>query len=766
MPTKVTIEQLEKLLHEMTEQGKELSYDLVKQELAAKNLSIREEDFYKHIYKHHLYDWKMHEAPEKIQAELKAQERIGELEKSLSQVRATLESTEDGILMLTREGKIVNFNQKFVKMFRFPNEILDPRNEPVALQYILDQVVDPQELFQVITRCYDDPTIRGEMGDLHFKDGRIFERYSQPHFAGEQIVGRVWSFRDVTGRRKQDQELRLRERAIQASTSGVLITDSSDQYQIHYVNPAFERLTGYTSEEIMGTDGFSWCKFKNNDPAFHNLRLALRENREDSDSAQIFTKDGKLIWLEINIAPVPNPEGEISNFIWIINDITQRKLMEERLEHQATHDGLTELPNRVLLRDRLQQAVFTAKRTGKLVAIWFLDLDRFKLTNDSLGHDVGDKLLIEIGHRIKSCVRETDTVARLGGDEFVIISTLDKSELEAVPLAKKILKKVSNPVELENRIFNITASIGISIYPKNGEDIETLMKSADIAMYKAKESGRDNFQFFTAEMNERLSKRLMLENDLRKALKNNELMLHYQPLLDVKTGKVSGLEALIRWKHPEKGMIPPLDFIPIAEESGLIIPIGEWVLETACAHHNQWCQIIEQPLHIAINISSQQFSRSDFLKTMEKLMKKIDLVPHSIELELTESILIDESDTIHTTLNRLKEYGFQLVIDDFGTGYSSLSYLRRFPLDKIKVDKSFIDGVEANASDAAIVQTIIAMGHILGLTVLAEGVETEAQLNFLRKFECDEMQGFFFSKPLDEDKITELLKSGRHLPPQ
>lgn len=757
MPRKhATTEQLESAIQQVLSRQEQPTLEVVRQILMTQDLSIKKQDYYRHLYNNHLYDWKKR-APEEVTTERRKQERISELENTLSQVKATLEATADGILMLTREGKLVNWNQKFVNMFRFPNELVETRDEPRIIQHFLDQVVDPQELFDTIARGYNDPSSKGEVSDLAFKDGRVFERYSQPHMVGKEIVGRVWSFRDVTARRKQDEELRLRERAIQASTQGVLITDNATDHTILYANPAFKRITGYSLHETKGQKGFFWCGDNEQEPALHDVRLALKEQREDSVTTPIHRRDGTLYWAEINIAPVPNAQGEVTHFIWLINDVTQRKIMEERLVHQATHDALTELPNRLLLHDRIQQMILNAKRAGLMVAIWFIDLDRFKLTNDSLGHAVGDELLKEVAKRLVKCVRETDTVARVGGDEFVIVSLLEKHESEAIPMAQKILKKLAEPIEVGNRIFNITASIGVSTYPANGTDADALMKNADIAMYRAKESGRDNFQFYTTEMNAQLSKRLSIENDLHKAIAQKEFILHYQPLVSLTTNRIASAEVLLRWQHPEKGMISPLDFIPIAEESGLIIPIGEWVLETACTQHQLWQASGLPPLRIAVNVSSQQLQRSNFLKMVDDILQKTKIPPTNLMLELTESILIDDSKKILEILNSLKARGIKLVIDDFGTGYSSLSYLKRFPIDKLKIDRSFVNGIDSDPNDAAIVQTIIAMAHILGLQVVAEGVETENQLKFLRLHQCDEIQGYYFSRPVDKEQIVGLM---------
>jgi diguanylate cyclase (GGDEF)-like protein/PAS domain S-box-containing protein len=570
----------------------------------------------------------------------------------------------------------------------------------------------------------------------------------------------VWSFRDVTTKRQQEQELRLRERAIQASTHGVILFENNPKYPITFVNPAFQKITGYNFEETIGKNCFFWCGTHEQEPTLQHMQLALKEKRSYQAVISNFNKNRQLFWGEVNIAPVPahDNKNEITHFVAIVNDVTERKLMEERLEHQATHDALTSLPNRSLLKDRLEQAILHAKHSGVLVSIWFIDLDRFKLANDSLGHGVGDQLLHIIAERLSQCIRDTDTIARIGGDEFVIISILQKSEAEAIPLAQKILKKIAEPIKINQTTLNVTASIGISTYPKNASDSETLMKYADIAMYRAKDLGRDNFQFFTTEMNEQISRRLELENDLHDAIQKKQFFLQYQPVVDFKTGYISGLEALLRWRHPTKGVIPPLNFIPTAEESGLIVTIGEWVCEEVLQQLEKMEKESRPLIPIAINISGQQFKKGDLVGVIDKLLKKSKIPPKYLALELTESILLENSEKIINVLNELKTRGLPLSIDDFGTGYSSLSYLKRFPIDKIKIDKSFVNGITTNPNDAAIVQTIISMGHIMGLTVVAEGVETKEQLEFLRSYGCDEMQGYYYSRPVDMEEIFKLKK--------
>jgi len=447
----------------------------------------------------------------------------------------------------------------------------------------------------------------------------------------------------------------------------------------------------------------------------------------------------------------------------IVRDITDRKKAIEQISFMAYHDSLTNLPNRHLLKDRLQQTLASAKKYNRIVAILFLDLDNFKRINDTLGHDHGDKLLLNVADRLQGYVRNSDsiarlevergdtTIARLGGDEFTILLTEIKHIKDAAKVAQRILDLFNEPFAIESREVFITTSIGISVYPDDGETVDTLLKYADTAMYHAKDQGRNNYQFYKESMNIMTIERLDLENKLRKALDRKEFILHYQPQLDTKTKKIIAVEALIRWMHPDKGMMAPMTFIPLAEETGLIIPIGEWILRTACDQNKAWQQAGLPSIRITVNISSVQFIQKNFVKMVDKILKESGLDPQYLELELTESILMQATDTAVTTLKELKSLGIRLSIDDFGTGYCSLNYLKRFPVDTLKIDQSFIRDLSISQEDKAIIHAMIALGHTLNLDVIAEGVETMHQLEYLSEKGSDAVQGFLFSKPLPND---------------
>lgn len=449
----------------------------------------------------------------------------------------------------------------------------------------------------------------------------------------------------------------------------------------------------------------------------------------------------------------------------IVRDISERKRLETKIHFQATHDTLTGLPNRNLLRERLQNAIANASRFEHSVWVMFIDLDRFKSINDTLGHKAGDIFLQSVATRLQNEVREVDTVSRLGGDEFVLVlpGTFDGGVSSAT--AKRFMKIVSEPIMIEEREFHLSCSVGVAVYPEDGTTPELLIERADIAMYRAKESGRNTFQFFTAAMNERLVERLRLEADLRKAIERNELVLHYQPQVDLVSGQIVGVEALIRWQHPQLGMVSPLRFIPVAEETGLIGPIGDWVIRTAVAQNMAWqCSGYGQ-LRLAVNLSAYQFEQPELVESIAAVLQEHAMESHQLEIELTESMVMKDVESAIGVLRNLKALGVKLSIDDFGTGYSSLSYLKRFPIDVLKIDQSFVRDIAVNSDDAAIVLAIISLAHSLRLRVIAEGVETASQLDFLRHHGCDEIQGYHFSRPLPAAELGQLLLQGKRLPP-
>jgi diguanylate cyclase (GGDEF)-like protein len=488
--------------------------------------------------------------------------------------------------------------------------------------------------------------------------------------------------------------------------------------------------------------------------------MTLRRSKSDSIEGCFVGRDGRQIEVEGSLTCYRR-RGEEAVIWGICRDITERKQAQVQLYHLAHHDLLTGLPNRLSFIDRLHQARAQARRLEQKLAVFFLDLDRFKVVNDTLGHTVGDEMLQETARRLVAGVRESDTVARLGGDEFtVILGNLTGIEA-AEKIAGKLLKSLAQPLFIGGRELFTTASIGISIFPRDGEDPLTLIKNADIAMYQAKARGRNNYQFYAPAMDLHADRRLAMEIGLRRALEREEFILHYQPKVDVASGRVTAMEALLRWQHPELGLLPPAEFIPLAEETGLILALGEWVLRTACAQNRAWQEAGLPPVPVAVNLSGHQLQQKDMVRAVDRILKETGLHPGHLELEITETVIMQNPDFAAVVLGKLKSLGVRLAIDDFGTGYSSLSHLKRFAVNTLKIDKIFVRDVETSAADAAIATALIAMGNNLSLQIVAEGVETDGQLSFLREQRCHEVQGYLFSRPLPAAVAVEFLRASQ-----
>ncbi len=558
------------------------------------------------------------------------------------------------------------------------------------------------------------------------------------------------------GQQKQQQSMLTHLSRITEQTADVVVITNVHGI-IEYVNPAFEKVTGYRPDEVLGKHPNLFASDQQSEEFYAHMWSTLLAGKVYRNNLINRRKDESLFHAEITITPLMDEKAEITHFIATARDISEHIRDKVRLKHLTHHDSLTDLPNRSLFLDRLQQAISKARHHDRLVAVLFLDLDRFKNINDSLGHSAGDRLLQQLGERFRRTIREGDTIARFGGDEFVIMLDDFDSDNSLSLIAQKILNSLAMPFEIEGHEIFITASIGISISPDDGKDPDTLLRNADIAMYRAKELGKNNFQYYSESMTARVFERLTLENNLRHALERNEFILHYQPQIDVRNGRIFGVEALLRWQHPDLGLVMPGNFVPLLEETGLIEPVGIWVLETACRQSCQWHESGMGFLHMSVNLSSRQFNNSQFIGSLQNIIEETGVNPEYLELELTESMLMRNTTATTAALNKLNQLGVRFAIDDFGTGYSSLNYLRRFPIETIKIDRTFIRDIIEDDDDRAICSAIIGMTRSLSLNVIAEGVETHEQIDFLKNRKCHYIQGNVFSPAVTAEEMTRLL---------
>ncbi|MCH8622164.1 EAL domain-containing protein [Undibacterium sp. TS12] len=611
----------------------------------------------------------------------------------------------------------------------------------------------------IVTLCGNDDALAIEA--LRYgAQGYLFKEHYSSYLVSQ-------SLRQIL-RHKVLDESAYREKAraeitLNSISDAVIGTDMAGN--VDYLNVAAEHITQWTRDEARGHPISVVMPLIHSDtrePKPNPVELVLQQDKATTltPGTILLRRNGSEVAIEDSTAPIHDSSGRIAGAVMVFHDVTATQAMAQKMAYLAQHDFLTDLPNRVLLNDRIEQAISLARRNDTQVAVLFLDLDNFKHINDSLGHATGDKLLQSVAERLSACVRHSDTVSRQGGDEFVILVTEEKSAEKAAVVADKILSSLAEPHKIAKNDLHITTSIGISLYPADGQDAGTLIKNADTAMYQAKEKGRNNYQFFKPEMNVRAVERQIIEANLRLALVRKEFVLHYQPKINLTTNDITGAEALLRWSHPEWGLVSPVRFITIAEECGVIIPIGRWVLQEACAQTRRWQDEGLKIDSISVNISAVEFRRQDFVEAVRSILNKTGLDAHCLQLEITESVLMRDAENSIAILQQLKDMGIQLAVDDFGTGYSSLSYLNQFPIDVLKIDQSFVNEIGAGKTDGdgAIVSAVIAMGNSLKQKVIAEGVENPGQLRFLKDQQCEEGQGYIFARPLAADHFAKMLR--------
>ncbi|MCM2314029.1 MAG: EAL domain-containing protein [Thermoanaerobaculia bacterium] len=688
-----------------------------------------------------------------IRERRKAEAKIRE---TTSLLRSTLDSTGDAILVIDNDGRIVSYNQRLVSAWQIPQRVLDQGRGEELIRSILDTLKSPEAFLDAMMRASGLGGDEQSFDVVELKDGRVFERVSIPRLLDGKVVGRVWSFREVTERRLAEAATQASERRyrqlFERNAAGVY--RASADGTILDCNDAFARILKLESRARAIGRNFSELFFESEE------REAIVETLRDGGSLTgvelcLTRPDGSKVWILENVTMIREGDADVVEGTMV--DISTLKLAEEQMEFQAYHDVLTLLPNRRMFTDRLSVALAQNRRAGTVLAVMYLDLDRFKTVNDTLGHTAGDELLLIVSDRLRAAVREEDTVARLGGDEFTILVGGLRELDDAARVAEKILLSFQEPVRLGDRDLVVTGSIGVALFPDDGNDAETLLRNADNALYRAKELGRDNYQLCTPQLKLRTMERLSLETRLRGAAGRGELVLHYQPMLRLDTGEVTGFEALLRWNHPEHGLMPPESFIPLAEESRLIVPIGNWVLHEALLQARSFRRDGSDPLRMSVNLSARQLQRSDLRDVVASALERSGLPASTLELEITESAALENTETSVETLNRLREMGVSIAIDDFGTGYSSLTYLKHMPIDCVKIDRSFIRDLVIDPSDAAIVTAIINIARMLKLRVVAEGVETREQVRFLKERRCYEMQGMLFSHPVPADELRAML---------
>ncbi len=662
-------------------------------------------------------------------------------------LQTVIESIPSAVSLFDKEQKLVLHNQEFLHLLDIPASML--ARGPVDLESLFRFNAtrgeygpgNPDEIVNTLMAR------AAQRKPHHFErmrpNGKTLDVRGVPLPDGSFVT----IYTDISEQRNSAEREQLAQKVFTHTPAGIIFTDEA--HRILSINPATTLMTGYEAFELLGHTVFGMINL-HNDQTPEAFQAMVVERGSWNGELDVTTKNGNDCPVGIRVTRVDDPRSGVpAHYIWILADITERRQAEERMRHIAQHDALTGLPNRLALLMRLAQLLPEARRHQWNIAIMFIDLDRFKIINDTLGHQIGDEMLREVACRLSSVIRETDFVARLGGDEFVILLPGIATPADAAIVANKIIAALSTAIQVDGHELHTSPSIGISLFPDDGPDGDSILKNADTAMYHAKSAGRNNYQFFATEMNRVTAERLDIERKLRHAIARNELTLCFQPQFGAHSNQPTGVEALLRWLHPTDGMIRPDRFIPVAEETGIIVEIGEWVLRNACHEMKHWIDAGLQPMRMAVNVSARQLRRRDFCETVAGALAESGLPPELLELEITESSVMESPEEAIVILQRLGRMGVTLAIDDFGTGYSSLAYLKLFPIDHLKIDRSFVADIEHDLNDRAIAFGTIALAHSLGLNVIAEGVETEDQLDLLRSNGCDEVQGYLFSKPLN-----------------
>lgn len=688
----------------------------------------------------------VHDITERVEAERALRENE-------AKYHAIVSGTVEGyVLTDAATQRIVEVNEALCHMLGYgPDEM-------IGRSVIEFAAADSKTIFaQQLERIALDEHCRYEAGMAHKDDGEVRVRINATTLRDDGGHPRyAFAFlTDITEQKRAEEQLRLSANFFANTSEAIVITDADNR--IVTVNPAFSYITGYTAEEVLGRDPKLLHSGRHNSAFYRQMWEQLQRNGHWQGEIWNRRKSGDIYPEWLSIVGIKNDSGAVYQYLAIFSDITRRKRDEQKIWHQANFDALTGLPNRTLFMDRLNQALQTAHHEQWPVVLMFIDLDRFKWVNDTMGHSAGDHLLLEVAGRLQGCVNEMATVARLGGDEFTVV--LPNGADEAEQVAEDILQRLAEPIVIDEHETFVSGSIGITLYPRDAKTIEGLMRNADSAMYRAKQAGRNTYCYFTQEMNDAAHRRLALEHDLRRALERNELELYFQPIVDGRSAEPLGAEALLRWRHPTLGMVPPDEFIPLAEEIGAIVPIGKWVLQQAVAACVRWRRRTPG-LMVAVNISSEQCRNDDYATLVQRTLAHHGLPAEALKLEITERLMLEHTEQVLAMLGQLRRAGVHLAVDDFGTGYSSLSYVKRFPVDMLKIDREFVDGLPDNADNVALVEAIIAMAHSLDLKVVAEGVETRDQETFLRALGCNLMQGFYYARALSSADFDAYLNGG------